>query len=286
MVEYRLPKPGVVGSSPIARSNLHIMKNWFLIIEPDPLPGSRNMAVDEFLFERARRTPSTFLRFYRWIRPTASLGYGQSADRAVDIDFCRAHGVDVVRRMTGGKVVLHHRELTYSLASSDVETFTATLSDSYKLISRALVLGLESMGLAAQMAAQSPPAYIRKTMPCFAFPARDEIEIDGLKIIGSAQKRTGSSFVQHGSVPLENDQALLKSVARTEAEAEDVHMTSLSEALRRPVDFAWAAERFADGFSRFFGAGLTPIALGAGDAEEVSLIESARYGNDAWTLRR
>jgi lipoyl(octanoyl) transferase len=261
------------------------MKSWSLIIEPNPLPGSRNMAVDEFLFERARRTAATFLRFYRWERPTASLGYAQDAHKAADLDFCRSNGIDVVRRMTGGKVVLHHRELTYSLASSDVETFTSTLSESYKLISRALVMGLESMGLNARLAGQSPPDYIRRTMPCFAFPARDEIEIDSLKIVGSAQKRMGASFVQHGSIPLEKDEALLKSVARTEAGEEGVHMTSLAEALGRPVSFEWAAARFADGFARFFGVLLVPMTLGTDEVKDVSLIESARYGNDAWTLR-
>jgi lipoyl(octanoyl) transferase len=262
------------------------MKSWHLIIERDPLPGSRNMAVDEFLFEKARLSPATFLRFYRWARPTASLGYGQDAERSTNLEFCRSNGVDVVRRMTGGKVVLHHRELTYSLASSDVETFSSTLRESYKLISQALVVGLESMGLGARLAAQSPPAYLRKTMPCFAFPARDEIEIDGLKIIGSAQKRTGASFIQHGSVPLENDQALLKSVARSEAEGEDVHMTCLSEALGRPVAFEWAAARFADGFEQFFGVEFEPLVLDADNEREVARIESERYGNSLWTLRR
>ena len=164
------------------------------------------------------KEPATFLRFYRWERPTASLGYGQDAARAADLDFCRANGIDVVRRMTGGKVVLHHRELTYSLASSDTETFTATLRESYQLISLALVKGLELMGLSARLAPASPPAYVRGTMPCFAFPARDEIEIGGRKIVGSAQKRTGASFIQHGSVPLEKDEALLKAVARSDAE--------------------------------------------------------------------
>ena len=78
MVEYRLPKPGVVGSSPIARSIFSLealsMKTWHLIVEDAPWPGPWNMAVDEYLFRLRRREPRTFLRFYRWERPTASLG--------------------------------------------------------------------------------------------------------------------------------------------------------------------------------------------------------------------
>ncbi len=262
------------------------MKTWLLIADKAPLRGSLNMAVDEYLFARARKGGRTFLRFYRWEKPTASLSYGQEAARAVDLDFCRANGIDIVRRMTGGKVVLHLTELTYSLASSDTETFAPTLHDSYQLISLALVKGLALMGLSARLAPASPPAYVRGTMPCFAFPARGEVEIGGRKIIGSAQKRTGASFIQHGSIPLDKDETLLKAVTRFDAEDNGVGMSSLSEVLGRPVAFDWAASRFSQGFSMFFGVKLEPLSLDEKAWQEISGIEAERYGNHAWTLKR
>jgi len=76
------------------------MKTWHLIVEPEPLAGPLNMAVDEHLFDLAAASGRTFLRFYQWLRPTASLGYGQDAAKVVDAAFCRAHGIDIVRRMT------------------------------------------------------------------------------------------------------------------------------------------------------------------------------------------
>lgn len=244
------------------------------------------MAADEYLFTSAQKEGATFLRFYRWERPTASLGYSQNAERAADLDFCRANGIDVVRRMTGGKLVLHHRELTYSLASSDTDAFTDTLRESYKRISLGLVRGLELMGLDARLAPSSPPAYIRGTMPCFAYPARDEVEIGGLKIIGSAQKRTGAAFLQHGSVPLEKDEDLLKGAARSDAPGGDIRMTSLAEALGRTVSFDWAAGMLSDGLAEYFGVALEPLSLGGAAREEIARIEAARYGNEAWTLGR
>ncbi len=262
------------------------MKTWSLIIEDAPKRGSWNMAVDEYLFAAAQRERATYLRFYRWERPTASLGYSQTAERAADLGFCRANGIDIVRRMTGGKVVLHHRELTYSLASADAELFTDTLRESYRRISLGLVRGLELMGLDARLAPASPPAYARGTMPCFAFPARDEIEIGGLKIVGSAQKRTGAAFLQHGSVPLDKDEDLLKGVARSDAPDGGIRMTSLGEALGRPVPFEWAAELFAKGLSGFFGVALEPLILDRAAGEEIARIEAERYGNEAWTLGR
>lgn len=262
------------------------MKTWRVIIEDAPRRGSWNMAVDEYLFAAAQRERATFLRFYRWERPTASLGYSQTAARAADLDFCRAHGIDVVRRMTGGKLVLHHRELTYSLASSDTDLFTDTVRESYRRISLGLVRGLELMGLEARLAPSSPPAYVRGTMPCFAFPARDEVEIKGLKIIGSAQKRTGAAFLQHGSVPLEKDEDLLKGAARSEAPDSGIRMTSLTEALGRPVAFAWAAGLLSRGLAEFFGVAGEPFSPEGDAAGEIARIEAERYGNESWTLGR
>lgn len=262
------------------------MKTWELTVEPEPLPGSWNMAVDEHLFRLAEQSPRTFLRFYRWERPTASLGYSQEAPRVVDVDFCRAHGIDIVRRMTGGKLVLHDREVTYSLASADTAVFTDTLRDSYRLISQALLRGLERMGLSARLAESSPPAYVRGTMPCFAFPARDEIEIGGRKIIGSAQKRTGPLFLQHGSIPIEKDEALLSAVSRPGESAESLGMTSLSEALGRSVDFDAAVGFFVQGFADFFGVAFERFALPPADREAVRALEAARYAADEWTFRK
>jgi lipoate-protein ligase A len=262
------------------------MKRWQLMVEPEPLPGSWNMAVDEHLLNLAGRTSRTFLRFYRWERPTASLGYSQEAPRVVDIEFCRARGIDIVRRMTGGKLVLHDREVTYSMASADTAVFTDTVRDSYRLISQALLKGFALMGLSARLAETSPTGYIKGTMPCFAFPARDEIEIGGRKIAGSAQKRTGPLFLQHGSIPLEKDEALLAAVARPGESSESLGMTSLSEALGRPADFDAAVGPLVQGMADFFGIAFEPFVLGPDDREAVRRLQAAKYASDEWTFRR
>ncbi len=262
------------------------MNAWKLLIDDEPQAGAWNMAVDEYLFRMAEKAPGTFLRFYRWDRPTASLGYAQNAAKVIDLKFCRTHGIGVVRRITGGKLVLHDREVTYAVASSDARVFTETLRDSYRLVSRALMRGLELMGLAPVMAEESPPAYVRGTMPCFAYPARDEIEIGGKKIVGSAQKRTGALFLQHGSIPLEKDEGLLARVAapRTPAEGE-TGMTSLSEATGRSIDFSEASEYLRRGFADFFGVSLEPYVFSPEDRKAIADLRDRRYASDVWTLR-
>jgi lipoyl(octanoyl) transferase len=259
------------------------MNAWRLLLHDGPLPGALNMAVDEFLFRRLGEDPLTTLRFYQWERPTASLGYGQKAARVVDPEFCRVRGIDIVRRQTGGKLVLHHREITYSVVSNDVDAFTPTLGGSYKLISQALVRGLEKMGLAAVLSEKAPPFYARGTMPCFSHPAQDEIEIGGLKIVGSAQKRTGARFLQHGSIPLDHDEELLKAVSLHQVEG-GIHMTSLSRALGRAVEFDEGILPLREGIAEFFGVTFKPLILSAGDWSAIREIEARKYADPRWTF--
>ena len=263
------------------------MNEWSVIVDAVPGAGSWNMAVDEFLFERLAGGGETVVRFYRWAQPTVSLGYSQSVDSAVDLEFCRQQGIDVVRRLTGGKLVLHDKEITYSVSSSEASVFSSTLASSYRLISKALILGLEKMGLAAALAGPPPESYRRGVMPCFSFPARDEIEIDGRKIVGSAQKRIGSRFLQHGSIPLEAGPDRERRIASVSmADPSNVRIVSLSEALGRPVGFDWAVACLIEGLAESFHARFHPRCLTAAETESVRSIERRRYGNPEWTLGR
>jgi len=261
-------------------------KEWKLIVDKTPLKGSYNMAVDEYLFRSLGERPETYLRFYQWEKPTVSLGYSQDIEKVVDVDYCREHGIDIVRRITGGKLVLHHTEITYSVCSSDVETFTSKLSDSYKLISQALLLGLAKMGLNPILSPDPPSAYARGNLPCFSYPARNEIEVMGKKIVGSAQKRTEARFIQHGSIPLEDDEGLLGFVSRLKEGEEKVRMTSLKQALRRKVTFEWAVEYITAGFSEYFGISLNPKTFDDKEKEAIIEIQKLRYESRDWTFFR
>ncbi len=240
------------------------------------------MAVDDFLFRSIEKNGRTYLRFYAWESPTASLGYSQKAADVLDLDTCREQGIDVVRRITGGKMVLHHHEVTYSLCSADRETFTASLSDSYRKISQALLVGLRGLGLDAALAASTPPRYARSNLPCFSHPARDEIEVAGKKIVGSAQKRVGTRFLQHGSILLENDATLLRRISRSSTEDSELNMTSLSQILGRKITFDAIVEQMVKGFSGFFKIRFQPKSLEPDEVSRIQRIQKERYENSAW----
>ena len=258
-------------------------KDWHLIIDRTPQKGSWNMAVDDYMFQSLGEEPTTYLRFYLWNKSTVSIGYSQKAEKVVDLNFCRKKGIEIVRRITGGKLVLHHKEVTYTVCSSDADIFSQKLMDSYKLISEALNRGLQRMGIESHLAKETPSEYVRGVLPCFSHPARDEIEMEGKKIIGSAQKRTGKKFIQHGSIPLEKDEELLKSASLLDQKESIVKMTSLSEALGRKVDFDWAVDHFIYGMSDYFGVRFNPRAFSTTEQAAIRKIQSERYDNPDWT---
>ena len=163
----------------------------------------RNMALDEALSEAVRKklSPPT-LRLYQWDRPSVSIGYFQKA-ADINTDYCRTKGYPVVRRLTGGRAILHDAELTYSLSSpADSGLFEAGLRKTYAVISNALLHGLKLNGIDAEISWRKKQGPAHRNPACFTSVSYGEIKAGGKKIIGSAQKRYKNGFMQHGSILL------------------------------------------------------------------------------------
>src|SRR5216117_3197861 len=144
---------------------------WELIID-GALDGAANMAVDDALLDEVQRSPGarTVVRFYGWRRPTISLGRNQKIENAVDVDYCRATGIDIVHRPTGGRAVLHDDELTYAVISNDTASFGDTIYGNYKRVSEALCLGYNRLGVPAVLAPETrkiAPLAKNADPPCF-----------------------------------------------------------------------------------------------------------------------
>ena len=179
------------------------MPKWFLLYDSEPLPGADNMARDEYLYNLCHQEKFGFLRIYSCSAPTFSIGASQKTSRAINLPYLEQHNLAFVRRITGGKTVLHDNEVTYAVISSEDIFFKDNdLYNSYMLIAGFLMKVLESIGIKAQLSGSSSYALARSNQPCFSFPTANEIEIKGKKIIGSAQKRDKYALLQHGSIPL------------------------------------------------------------------------------------
>ena len=259
------------------------MTTWRLLVT-EPTDGATNMAIDEALLigRQTGASPPT-LRCYAWAPPTVSLGYGQPLDQHVSVEACHALGVGLVRRLTGGSAIYHdgpERELTYSVVASDADIGTRDLLATYRWVGRALLRGLTAMGTKADMVAV-PEADAPTPAFCFARTGRFEIEVDGRKLVGSAQRRQGGCFLQHGSVLLGVDEPRLRALFPTTADPVST-MATLEAALGCRPSFEECAEAIATGFEAEHAVTLRPGGLSADETRDVERLVADRYGTDAW----
>src|SRR3954463_8571589 len=141
---------------------------WRLLVAP-PRSGAENMARDSALKERAERTGETVFSVYSWSAPTLSLGRNQPASGLYDAHKLRESGVDVVRRPTGGRAILHDREVTYSVTAplDDAEPRRKTSPRTTRIPQSEL----SRLGVFAETAPRSDRAATPSIRPCFEMPA-------------------------------------------------------------------------------------------------------------------
>jgi lipoate-protein ligase A len=255
------------------------------------MSGARAMALDEALLRICADDPARFrpaLRLYAFDPACLSLGRFQPA-AAVDLDACRAHGVDLVRRPSGGRAVLHDRCLTYALiAPADAPPFVGGVRASAERIGRALAAGLRRLG-AAIATAPSPPRG-RRPADCFAVPSTGEIvSADGGKLAGSAQVRRGGAALHHGTVRLRVDAGDVTPLLRGEpgpAARPSVAPAALDALCGRPVGFDDAARAITAGFEDLFGATLEASPCSATEDECAAALERTVYRDAGWTFER
>jgi lipoate-protein ligase A len=257
---------------------------WRLLVT-EATDGATNMALDEALWRgrQAGASPPT-LRFFAWDPPTVSLGYGQPLDEAVSAETARRLGVGMVRRPTGGSAIYHdgpERELTYTVVATNEDLgVTTDLLEAYRWIARALAAGLTALGAAVEVVAV-PRAKGATPAFCFARTGRYEIELDGRKLVGSAQRRRGRCFLQHGSVLLGVDEPRLRALFPT-TEAPMASMATLESALGRRPTFMEVAEALRAAFETEHGLVLKPDGLTAAEQADVERLVADKYGCDAW----
>jgi lipoate-protein ligase A len=194
-------------------------------------------------FQRLFGKWSCVWRCYGWEPEAVSLGYNQNpAD--IDIELCRADGIDVVVRPTGGRAVLHADELTYSFVA---ETGRSN-ADIYRMVHQVIARSLGQVGVFPDFCRTQFDARQRSVSPeavaCFTASARYELQVGGRKLVGSAQRRSGSVLLQHGSLPLSERHRELARYIRSDRESPasiarrmNGKTVSLSEAAGREVGY-------------------------------------------------
>ena len=215
--------------------------------------GRENMEIDEKLLDYAieNQLKAPVFRLYGWEPACVSLGRNQK-DTGVDKDFCQNNGIDIVRRLTGGRALLHDKELTYSfVCPCGFLKNGETVIQSYKEISGALALGLSKIGIMAEFP-ENKKAHTNFEY-CMSLSTGADLCFEGKKIVGSAQFRKQGYILQHGSIMFDCDAEMIQKVFHESLQNDKI--ATLKESVPA-VNLAQLSNALVDGMEEYFGINL------------------------------
>ena len=233
------------------------------------------VAADEAIaLARAKGIVPNTLHFYRRDSPTVSLGYFQKIDKAIDLDFCRANGVRIVRRVTGGSAIYtDENQLIYGLAV-DENSLPHEREMAFRKVCSAIVTALATMGI-----------------PAVHKPINDVL-VSGRKISGSAQMRRRGIVLQHGTLVLKNDTAMMEGALRMDERKlsqrglkPSTCVTSLFEIMGKVPDIEKVKASLVYGFEKEFDIHLESSDFTSQEAEIIDELIQKKYSRDVWNLK-
>src|SRR5699024_1409182 len=263
--------------------------------------GSFNMALDEALLEwHSRGEIGPVLRFYEWQNPTLSLGYFQRIHEAVNLEEIEQQKIDLVRRPTGGRSVLHEHEITYSVIVNErYPNMPESITEAYRVISEGLLEGFKELGLDAYFSVpqndfEKEQLKKPKTAVCFDAPSWYELVVEGKKIAGSAQTRQKWVILQHGAILLKLDEQKLISLFNFTTNEERERMlqgirkkaVAIDQLANREVSVEEAVIAFSNGFKKALNIEFEPFTLSEAQFQYVKQIEQTKYANQDWTYKK
>ncbi|WP_096201221.1 lipoate--protein ligase family protein [Bacillus sp. FJAT-45350] len=277
------------------------MKEIWRYIDSGDCSPSYNMALDEALLDwhSQGKIPPT-IRFYGWNPATLSIGYFQKVEKEINMEAVRSYGLGFVRRPTGGRGVLHDKELTYSvIVSEEHPNMPSSVTEAYRIISQGILEGFLDVGLDAYFAVpkskeEKDALKNPRSAVCFDAPSWYELVVEGRKVAGSAQTRQKGVILQHGSIILDLDEDKLFDLFNYSSEKLRERMQRnfknkavAINALREiPLSLEEAKLAFKKGFEKGLNIELEPYTLTVEEEEHVRLIEKERYANEEWNYRK
>lgn len=244
------------------------------------------MAVDEAIFMSViDGDGSPTLRFYDWRPSCISLGYFQKSS-VVNIGNCKKLAIDVVRRPTGGRAVLHEDEITYSIVLPIPLGREGNIPATFRMINQGIISGLSRVGIRSSFHKGTPKAH--RSPLCFSSPSKYEVLAGGKKIIGSAQVRRKGILLQQGSLPLNvNREKIisamnLTSLGETKCFSKSSGLNEfLGSSVSREVLISMILEGFRESLAMKFVVG----SLTDNEMETAKFLQSGKYTCDSWTFK-
>jgi lipoate-protein ligase A len=255
--------------------------HWRLLVTP-PRSAAANMATDAAMLAYSRATGEAVARVYAWQTPSVSFGIHQTARGVYDPHLIAADGYEVVRRPTGGRALLHHREITYAI-TAPITTETPR-RETYRWMSALIADALRGLGVPVTPAPRLQRATAPGAAPCFDAPAEGELAIADRKLVGSAQVQRDGAVLQHGSILIDNDQPRLLRYLLVPAREVPAAAT-LRELLGMPPTVPQFAEALSAAIAGATGSPPTPISLPA-LGPDVFKRELSHFADPGWTWSR
>ncbi|MBM0775853.1 lipoate--protein ligase family protein [Staphylococcus epidermidis] len=259
-----------------------------------------NMAMDEALLNFVSRGEiDPVIRFYTWNPATLSIGYFQRLQKEIDIDKVKEKGYGLVRRQTGGRGVLHNKELTYSVIVPESHpNMPSTVTEAYKIISQGLLEGFKNLGFETYFAIpRSKEERDKLKQPrssvCFDAPSWYELVVEGRKIAGSAQTRQKGVILQHGSILQDIDIDDLFDMFKFKNERLKAKMkenfvqkaVAINDISNQHITLNEMENAFEAGFKKGLNIDFKPLELTEKQLEEVQELED-KYRSEAWMYRK
>ena len=259
-----------------------------------------NMAMDEALLNFVSCGEiDPVIRFYTWNPATLSIGYFQRLQKEIDIDKVKEKGYGLVRRQTGGRGVLHDKELTYSVIVPESHpNMPSTVTEAYKIISQGLLEGFKNLGFETYFAIpRSKEERDKLKQPrssvCFDAPSWYELVVEGRKIAGSAQTRQKGVILQHGSILQDIDIDDLFDMFKFKNERLKAKMkenfvqkaVAINDISNQHITLNEMENAFEAGFKKGLNTDFKPLELTEKQLEEVQELED-KYRSEAWMYRK
>jgi len=263
-------------------------KTWKFLYsgEGDPF---FNLALDEVLFfENQKGGSSPIFRIYGWGKAAISIGYFQNVSRACNQAECQKQNLPIIRRITGGRAVFHQKDLTYCLVgSSDLyPELGHNVMETYNKTSQAFLEGLKMLGVEGSWEKGKLSAHDKKSsLPCFSSASVYEVTHLGKKLIGSAQKRVGSWFIQQGSLPLNSDAERQKNFLSDGNNSDngfEKKFTNLEEILARTVPLQELAAVFKSAWEKFWNVNFSEMELTTQLINQTQDLVQSKYSQNDW----
>ncbi|WP_202077976.1 lipoate--protein ligase family protein [Caldalkalibacillus salinus] len=272
--------------------------NW-RFIDTGKQDAATNMAIDEaILMAHSEGLVPPTIRFYTWQPASVSIGYFQKLHKEIDLDQIKSYNLGLVRRMTGGRAVLHDDELTYSVMISEKHMPTSVI-EAYRLIGEALLHGFKALGLEASFAIPdqaAQPRHIKQNRSAVCFDASSwyELIVEGRKVAGSAQTRQKGVVLQHGSIPLSFNLDMLFDVCRFPSDKVKQRMkegfkdkaVAINALRTQPVTIQGLQDAFYTGFEHTLQQSLRKEDLTLYERELSRHLILNKYTQEEWNHRR